>query len=54
MPRYRVTIELNPVSYELEAEDEDKAIESAKECYYGETLADLVKWASYTTEEQEG
>jgi len=54
MKRYRVTIELNPISYEIEAESKGKAIEYAQECYYEETLYDLAKWAEYTTEEQEG
>jgi hypothetical protein len=54
MARYRVTINLNPISYEIEADNEEKAIEYAQECYYDETLYDLVKWATFSTEEQEG
>jgi hypothetical protein len=54
MKRYRVTIDLNSISYEIEAENEEKAIEYAEECFYEETLYDILKWANYITEEQEG
>ena len=53
MKRYRATIDLNSISYEIEAESEEQAIEYAEECFYEETLYDILKWANYTTEEQE-
>ena len=54
MKLYRVTIDLNSVSYELEADDEEKAIEYAQECFYDEKLYDLLKWANYDINEMEG
>ena len=53
MTKYQVTINLNPISYEVEAESEEKAIEYAKDRYYDETLYDLVKWADYVVSEEE-
>lgn len=50
MPKYNVRINLNSISYEIEADNEDKAIEFAKDCVYDETTYDLLKWADYETE----
>ena len=49
MGLYRITIDLNSISYELEAENEDKAIEYAKECFTDETPHDIIKWANFHT-----
>jgi hypothetical protein len=46
--RYRIEIELLPVAYEVEGESEDKAKEYAEECFYDETMYDLLKYAKYT------
>lgn len=46
--RYRIEIELMPVSYELEGESADKAREYAEECFFDEALYDLLKHAKYT------
>lgn len=53
MKLYRVTIDLNSISYEIEAEDESKAIDLAQECFYDEKLYDILKWADFQTEELE-
>ena len=53
MELYRVTIDLNSISYELEAENEDKAIEYAKECFTDETPYDIIKWANFHTHQYE-
>ena len=53
MELYRVTIDLNSISYEVEAESEDKAIEFAQECFFDETLYDIIKWADYKTQQLE-
>lgn len=53
MELYRVTIDLNSISYELEAESEDKAIEFAQECFFDETLYDIIKWADFKTYQYE-
>lgn len=53
MNKYRVTVNLNSISYEFEAENETKAIEFTEECFYDETLYDILKWANYEIEEQE-
>lgn len=50
MTKYLVTINLNSISYEIEADNEEKAIESAQECFYDETMYDVIKWADYETE----
>jgi hypothetical protein len=53
MELYRVTIDLNSISYEVEAESESKAIEFAQECFFDETLYDIIKWADYKTQQLE-
>jgi hypothetical protein len=53
MDRYRITIDLNSISYELEAESESKAIEYAQECFFDEKLYDLIKWANFQTYQYE-
>ena len=53
--KYRVYVTPEQVfSYEVEATDENKAIEIAKEYAMQETQYDLLKWASYETEIIEG
>jgi hypothetical protein len=41
MQNYRITIELMPISYEIEAENEEKAKEYAKEFFFDETIHDI-------------
>jgi hypothetical protein len=53
MELYRVTIDLNSISYEVEAESESKAIEFAQECFFDETLYDIIKWADFKTHKYE-
>lgn len=51
MAKYKVTINLNSLSYEYEAENEDEAISKAEEMALEEPQYDLLKWASYDVEE---
>jgi hypothetical protein len=51
MPKYEVRIDLNSITYEIEAEDKGKAVDSAIEIVYYETMYDLLKWAKYEVEE---
>ena len=51
MNKYKVTINLNSISYELEAENDSKAVEYAQECFYDEKLYDIIKRASYQIDE---
>jgi disulfide oxidoreductase YuzD len=51
MPKYEVRIDLNSITYEIEADNEDKAVKFAKEIANDETMYDLLKWALYTVEE---
>lgn len=53
MALYKVTIDLNSISYEIEAENEDKAIELAQDCFYEEKSFDIIKWANYLVSELE-
>jgi hypothetical protein len=53
MKLYRITIDLNSISYEVEAESESKAIEFAQECFFDETLYDIIKSADYKTQQLE-
>jgi hypothetical protein len=50
---YRITIDLKPISYEVEAESEEKAIEFAQECFFDETLYDVIKYADIQTYQYE-
>lgn len=54
MKKYEVRIYLNSLSYEVEAESEEKAIEYAEEIFYEETMYDLIKRADYEINELEG
>lgn len=47
MKNYSVTIKLDSITYEIEAENEEKAIESAQELFADETIYDIIKWAGY-------
>jgi hypothetical protein len=51
MPKYEVRIDLNSITYEIEADNEEKAIEFAEEIVYDETMYDLLKWANYEVKE---
>ena len=51
MPKYEVRIDLNSITYEIEADNEEKAIEFAGEIVYDETMYDLLKLAYYEVEE---
>lgn len=51
MTMYKVTVNLNSISYEVEAEDEDKAINLAEQMALDEPQYDLLKWANYDIEE---
>lgn len=51
MAKYRITINLNSISYELEAKSDLEAVEYAQECFYTESLYDVIKWADYEIEE---
>jgi len=51
VPLYEVKINLNSITYEIEADDEDTAIEEASELALDETQYDLLKWADYDVEE---
>jgi hypothetical protein len=51
MKTYRVQIDFMPIGYEVEAENEDKAIEYAEECFFQETNYDILKHAKYTIDE---
>jgi hypothetical protein len=43
MKNYRVTIELVPISYEFEAENEEKAREFAMDCFFDEKVHNIFK-----------
>ena len=51
MKNYRITVELVPISYEIEAENEEKAKEYAKDCFFDETIYDIFKYAELQTEQ---
>ena len=53
MSLYRITIDLKSISYEVEAESEEKAIEFAQECFFDETLYDVIKYADIQTYQYE-
>jgi hypothetical protein len=53
MELYRVTINFNPISYELEAENEDKAVEYAQECFFDEKLHDIIGSADLEVQQME-
>jgi hypothetical protein len=51
MKNYRITVELVPISYEIQAESEEKAKEYAKECFFDETIYDIFENAELQTEQ---
>jgi len=51
MPKYEVRINLNSISYEIEADNQDEAIKTASELIFDEAMYDIVKWAEYEAEE---
>jgi hypothetical protein len=54
MKNYRITVELVPISYEIQAENEEKAKEYAKECFFDETIYDIFENAELQTQQLEG
>jgi hypothetical protein len=54
MKNYRITVELVPISYEIEAENEEKAKEYAKDCFFDETIYDIFENAELQTQQLEG
>jgi hypothetical protein len=51
MPKYKVTINLNSLNYEVDEENEDSAIKLAEQMALDEPQYDLLKWANYDVEE---
>lgn len=51
MPNYDVRISLNDITINVEADDEDHAIELAEEIAMEENMYDILKWADYDVEE---
>jgi hypothetical protein len=51
MPRYKVTINLNSLSYEVDTEYEYDAVKLAEQMALDEPQYDLLKWANYDVEE---
>ena len=49
--KYKVSIFLNAISYEVTAENEEEAVEKAEEFAMTESHYDLLKWADYEVEE---
>ena len=45
MPNYEVTIDLSSLTYEIEADTEEEAMDFAKQCVYDETMYSIMKWA---------
>jgi hypothetical protein len=54
MKNYRITIELVPISYEIQAESEEKAKEYAKDCFFDETIYDIFENAELQIQQLEG
>ena len=54
MKKYRISIELMPISYEIEAENEEKAKEYAQDCFFDETVYDIFENAELNVSELEG
>lgn len=51
MKNYRITVELVPISYEIQAESEEKAKEYATDCFFDETIYDIFENAELQTEQ---
>jgi hypothetical protein len=51
MATYKVTVNLNSITYDIESENEDKAIEIARDNVTEESHYDILKWADYEVEE---
>ena len=51
MPKYEVRIDLNSITYELEADNQDEAITLSHKLALNETQYDLLKWAEYDVKE---
>ena len=51
MEKYNVRIDLNSITYTLEAENQDTAIELAKEFFENESHYDILKWANFEIKE---
>lgn len=50
MPNYNVRISLNSISLNLDADDEDHAVEMARDIAMEENMYDILKWADYEVE----
>lgn len=53
MPKYEVTVDINSITYEIEANNEDEAMDMASSLAMQETQYDLLKWANYIADEIE-
>lgn len=51
MAKYKVTIYLNALDYEIESTDEETAITIARDNVLQESHYDILKWADYEVEE---
>lgn len=51
MQKHRVTIELMPISYEIEAENEDKAKEYAMDCFFDEKVHEIFEHSEVLVEQ---
>lgn len=51
MTRYEVTVDLNSLTYVIDAEDEEAAVEMAHDLAMEESHYDILKWADYHLEE---
>jgi hypothetical protein len=50
MTEYNVRVDLNSINFDIEADNEDEAIEKANELAMNESLYDILKWAEYYVE----
>ena len=51
--KYEVRVDLNSLTYAVDAINEDKAIEKARKYAEEETHHDILKWATYGVTEME-
>jgi hypothetical protein len=48
---YEVTIDLSSLTYEIEADTEEEAMDFGKQLVYDETMYSIMKWADVTAKE---
>jgi uncharacterized OsmC-like protein len=53
MPEYNVRVDLNSMNFDIEADNEDEAIQKASELAMEKTIYDILKWADYEVEIEE-